>query len=119
MNSEVMDQSFSIQVVIRGRDLAGLGRGLIKCYLEKGMGVGGQFDATPLFSWQQVADGCKEGKKLIVIEGKVCDVGNWAERHPGGKVKGEICSHIECSILRRQIYVCMLGFIFLPRRRRN
>ena len=116
MNSEVMDQSFSIQVVIRGRDLAGLGRGL-KC--QKGMGVGGQFDATPLFSWQQVADGCKEGKKLIVIEGKVCDVGNWAERHPGGKVKGEICSHIECSILRRQIYVCMLGFIFLPRRRRN
>ena len=51
------------------------------------MGVGGQSDTSPIFSWQQVEDSCKDGKKLIVIDGNVCDVSNWVDRHPGGKVE--------------------------------
>ncbi len=51
------------------------------------MGVGGQSDTNPVFSWQQVEDACKGGKKFIVIDGNVCDVSNWVDRHPGGKVE--------------------------------
>ena len=51
------------------------------------MGVGGQSDTSPIFSWQQVEDSCKAGKKFIVIDGNVCDVSNWVDRHPGGKVE--------------------------------
>ena len=52
------------------------------------MGVGGQTSEVGLsFSWKEVGEACKAGKKLLVIDGNVCDVSCWIDRHPGGKVK--------------------------------
>jgi cytochrome b involved in lipid metabolism len=59
------------------------------------MGVGGQSEPAPIFSWQQVEDACKNGKKLLVIDGNVCDVSHWVDRHPGGKVE----------VLQRLVYL--------------
>jgi cytochrome b involved in lipid metabolism len=35
----------------------------------------------------QVEKLCSEGKKLIVLDGSVYDVGEWVHKHPGGKVQ--------------------------------
>ena len=64
------------------------------------------------FTYDAFSDACKNGEKLIIVNGNVYNVANWMKKHPGG---GKIIGHFIGQDATVKYFGCFHSYAaFLP-----